>query len=314
MYINKDKKKRTFKQYKVLKIDVHGRLLKKRRLFSSFYVLYSKFILNQFFKINRVFEQTTKKKKIDVILSKYLDKFVKFKRILVGIKRNKSVLQERFMYNDQSFREDEDIFRKDYVIKQRYQILSFNLLQRYGGGKSTRERSNISKFTVKKLFFNLYFSLTKHQYFSYLKRAFGRKGVYVNNFFNIIESRLDMIVYRSFSNLSKELIKQMILHKRIYVNNNKISYSSFLLKKNDMVSFFNYENLTSYDIFIHMYKYMLAQMVNINNNFFIFKYPNYILVDFNFLIILFLNDKFLSEEIPNFFNFDFKAYSKLKFK
>ena len=316
MYRNLNKKKRVTKQFKILKIDVHGKVIKKRRLLSSFFFLYSHLILQQFLQLNYIFFNAKNRFKFKSFFSNFLDKFVSYRNVYGALFENNDNIRK----DSYSIYEYNIISRNKFITQSprfKNNLISFSLYYRYKNlaksGENKAEKKALSKYFVKKLFFNLYFSVTKPQYLSYLKKAFGKKGTYVDNFFNLIESRIDMFVYRAFSNLSNEYIKQLILHKKVYVNGKRITHSSYIIKKNDIISFFNIDSMYDYYNFAYMYKYMLAQMIHLNNNSFIFKYPEYMLVDYNFLLVYYVNDKFLSMEIPNFFKFDFKSFSKIRF-
>jgi hypothetical protein len=58
---------------------------------------------------------------------------------------------------------------------------------------------------------------------------------------------------------------------------------------------------------------MLSQKLNFDLFCFLFKFPKYVLVDYNFLWINIVNNKFNSEEVPNFFEYNLKEFIKITF-
>lgn len=310
MFVNKNKKKKVTKLYKVLNIDIHGKLLKKKKLQNSFYLVYL-FILKNLLTLN------IKKKKIAIQSSK--------------IKNFNEVLFLDFFKNKKSRLSFFNYFVKDKNMEKR--MVKINLLLNKSSYMLSKEKEYLvfenrlklnknsknpsvyfkTKFFKNKIFFNLYLSVTKKQYLIYIKKASIARHNVCSSFFNLIELRIDMVIYRSFSNLSLEKIKQMILHKKIYINNKIISYQSVILSKGDYVTFMNTNNFENYKTFADIYIYMLSQKINPSLFCFLFKYPKYILVDYNYLLINIVNNKFNCKEVPNFFEYNLKNFMKITF-
>jgi len=51
-----------------------------------------------------------------------------------------------------------------------------------------------------------------------------------------LESRLDTALYRTYFSDSFNHARQLILHKKVYVNNRIVPYNSYLLKKGDLIT------------------------------------------------------------------------------
>ena len=51
-----------------------------------------------------------------------------------------------------------------------------------------------------------------------------------------LETRLDTALFRSYFSYSFKNARQLILHKKVYVNNKIIQYNSYLLKKGDLIT------------------------------------------------------------------------------
>ena len=90
------------------------------------------------------------------------------------------------------------------------------------------------------------------------KRAKYFSGITAINFIQLIESRLDTVLFRlRFANTFEE-IKQYITHRHILVNKQIVSSPSFLLKKGDIISihknsfpFISKKVLTSFKFFLN---------------------------------------------------------------
>ena len=83
------------------------------------------------------------------------------------------------------------------------------------------------------LFYNN-FDNTKLKRFGLL----GRKGRFggINYFFLLLESRIDSILLRL--NLAcKFILRELIRHKKVLIDNKRISYLNFIVKKNQLISF-----------------------------------------------------------------------------
>jgi ribosomal protein S4 len=52
-----------------------------------------------------------------------------------------------------------------------------------------------------------------------------------------LETRLDTALYRTYFSYSFNNARQLIAHKKVYVNNKIVPYNSYLLKKGDVITF-----------------------------------------------------------------------------
>jgi ribosomal protein S4 len=79
----------------------------------------------------------------------------------------------------------------------------------------------------------------------YLKRItklalndFKKKNTHATVLFiEKLETRLDTALYRTYFSYSFNNARQLIAHKKVYVNNKIVSCNSYLLKKGDMITF-----------------------------------------------------------------------------
>lgn len=74
-------------------------------------------------------------------------------------------------------------------------------------------------------------------FYGYLNNSYYSKMIKNNkHMLNCLESRLDIILFRSNFTLSVKNAQQIILHGHVFVNNHQIKSKSFRLKKGDKIS------------------------------------------------------------------------------
>ena len=57
------------------------------------------------------------------------------------------------------------------------------------------------------------------------------------SFIEKLETRLDTALYRTHFSYSYKNARQLISHKKVYVNNKIVQYNSYLIKKGDVITF-----------------------------------------------------------------------------
>lgn len=83
------------------------------------------------------------------------------------------------------------------------------------------------------------FSITEKQLKNYFKKASFKKGNTAFYLSQLLESRLDNIVYRLGFAPTRPSARQLVIHGHIAVNNKKITIPSYQVKVNDKISFLN---------------------------------------------------------------------------
>ncbi|MBN2803322.1 MAG: 30S ribosomal protein S4 [Deltaproteobacteria bacterium] len=80
------------------------------------------------------------------------------------------------------------------------------------------------------------YGILEKQFSLYFKKADSSKGVTGDNLFEILERRLDNIVFRmGFAN-TRRSSRQLVSHNHILVNGQKVNRPSFLVKTGDVVT------------------------------------------------------------------------------
>lgn len=104
---------------------------------------------------------------------------------------------------------------------------------RYKSGN--RKKKTFKFFLQNKQIFKLYYgNFSKN----FIKKTFIKFNSSLNNyfkFFDLVELRLDVILYRTKFALNIRNARQLILHKHLTVNGNVITRYSFILKKGDII-------------------------------------------------------------------------------
>jgi len=109
--------------------------------------------------------------------------------------------------------------------------------------------SNFKIFFNKKFKYNLQNKQRLSFYYGtlrrgYLKRTvkstlseFKKKNVHATvQFIEKLETRLDTALYRAYFSHSFNNARQLISHKKVYVNNKIVQHNSYLLKKGDIIT------------------------------------------------------------------------------
>jgi len=80
-----------------------------------------------------------------------------------------------------------------------------------------------------------YYGLLEKQFKNLFKKAEKKKGVTGENFLELLERRLDNIVYRFGITKSRAHARQLVLHSHILVNGKKVNIPSYQVDINDVV-------------------------------------------------------------------------------
>ncbi len=107
------------------------------------------------------------------------------------------------------------------------------------GAHGARRRSKNSDFKVRlleKQKLRIHFGIFEKQFRRYVRRASRMKGPTGNNLLQILEQRLDNIVWRLGLAPTIPAARQLVVHRHITVNGRRVDRPSFLVKPGDVVS------------------------------------------------------------------------------
>jgi len=81
-----------------------------------------------------------------------------------------------------------------------------------------------------------YYGVGEKQFRKYFEMASNKKGITGENLLQILESRLDNVVYRLGYGVSRAEARQMVNHGQFEVNGKKVNIPSYLVKAGDVIS------------------------------------------------------------------------------
>lgn len=80
-----------------------------------------------------------------------------------------------------------------------------------------------------------YYGLLEGQFRNLFEKASAIKGITGENMLNMLERRLDSVIYRMGFGTSRAQARQLVRHGHIMVNGRKVNIPSFLVKPNDTI-------------------------------------------------------------------------------
>lgn len=107
------------------------------------------------------------------------------------------------------------------------------------GQHGRRRRGKPSKYSIQlreKQKMRRMYGLLEDQFHSYFEKAAQQKGITGTNLLQLLERRLDNIVYRLGFCSSRAMARQFIRHNHFQVNGIKVNIPSYLVKPGDRVS------------------------------------------------------------------------------
>ena len=103
------------------------------------------------------------------------------------------------------------------------------------GPKSRRKHSEFALGLIEKQKLRYYYGLMERQFRGVYEKALKRRGVTGEQMLQILETRLDNVVYHLGFATTRAAARQMVSHGHITVNGRKVSVASFALRLNDVV-------------------------------------------------------------------------------
>ena len=108
----------------------------------------------------------------------------------------------------------------------------------YAPGQHGQGRKKTSEYGIQlraKQSARRYYGILEGQFRNYFDMAERRQGVTGENLLQILESRLDNVVYRAGFADSRIQARQLVLHNHFTVNGKKVNVPSYLLKVGDEI-------------------------------------------------------------------------------
>jgi small subunit ribosomal protein S4 len=103
------------------------------------------------------------------------------------------------------------------------------------GPKSRRKHTDYGLALIEKQKLRFFYGLMERQFRGVYERALKRRGVTGEQMLQILETRLDNVVYHLGFAITRAAARQMVGHGHVKVNGRKVNIPSFALKVNDVV-------------------------------------------------------------------------------
>ena len=109
----------------------------------------------------------------------------------------------------------------------------------YAPGQHGQKRAKLSEYGTQlreKQKTKSYYGVGEKQFRGYFQMASNKKGVTGDNLLQILESRLDNVVYRLGFGASRAQARQLVNHGQFAVNGKKVDIPSYLVKAGDVIT------------------------------------------------------------------------------
>ena len=109
----------------------------------------------------------------------------------------------------------------------------------YAPGQHGQKRAKLSEYGTQlreKQKTKSYYGVGEKQFRGYFEMASNKKGVTGENLLQILESRLDNVVYRLGFAVSRTQARQLVNHGQFEVNGKKVDIPSYLVKAGDVIT------------------------------------------------------------------------------
>jgi small subunit ribosomal protein S4 len=103
------------------------------------------------------------------------------------------------------------------------------------GPKSRRKVTDYALGLIEKQKLRYYYGLLERQFRAVYERALKKRGVTGETLLQILETRLDNVVYQLGFGTTRPAARQMVAHGHVQVNGRKVSIPSYALRVNDVV-------------------------------------------------------------------------------
>ena len=109
----------------------------------------------------------------------------------------------------------------------------------YAPGEHGQKRAKLSEYGTQlreKQKTKAFYGVGEKQFRKYFEMASNKKGITGDNLLQILESRLDNVVYRLGFASSRAQARQLVNHGHFDVNGKKVDIASYLVKPGDVIS------------------------------------------------------------------------------
>jgi small subunit ribosomal protein S4 len=104
------------------------------------------------------------------------------------------------------------------------------------GPKSRRKTTEYGQGLIEKQKLKYYYGLLERQFRGVYEKAMRRRGVTGEQMLQILETRLDNVVYQLGFASTRAAARQMVGHGHVQVNGRKVNIPSYALRVNDVIT------------------------------------------------------------------------------
>lgn len=112
-------------------------------------------------------------------------------------------------------------------------------MTQYASGQHGQARKKVSDYAIhlnEKQKIRLTYLVSEKQFAKYYKTASRKTGVTGTILLQILESRLDNVLYRAGFSTTRRQSRQLVNHGHVLVNGKKVDIPSFLVKAGDVIT------------------------------------------------------------------------------
>lgn len=107
------------------------------------------------------------------------------------------------------------------------------------GPKSRRKHSDYALGLMEKQKLRYYYGLMERQFRGVYEKALTKRGVTGETMLQILETRLDSVIYNLGFGYTRPAARQLVGHGHVTVNGRKVSISSYAVRVNDVIEIKN---------------------------------------------------------------------------
>ena len=137
------------------------------------------------------------------------------------------------------YREPAHKLFRNYGVKDISAKKLVSSMTQYASGQHGQNRKKLSDYAVhlnEKQKIRLTYLVSEKQFAKYYKEAARRQGVTGTILLQLLESRLDNVLYRACFSTTRRQSRQLVGHGHVLVNGKKVDIPSYLVKPSDVIT------------------------------------------------------------------------------
>ncbi|MBQ2612102.1 30S ribosomal protein S4 [bacterium] len=129
---------------------------------------------------------------------------------------------------------------RNYGVKELSNRKLTSSMRQTASGQHGAVRKKLSEYAIhlnEKQKIRLTYLVSEKQFAKYYKEAARRKGVTGTILLQILESRLDNVLFKAGLGITRRQTRQIVNHGHVLVNGKKVDIPSYLVKAGDVITF-----------------------------------------------------------------------------